>query len=355
MFVPPYVVDRLGMKKLMLSAALMLPIALLLPPHAQGALFEKNRVLSAAEAALLTPPPADPGPLVESMRWQVLQAANRERASVGLPALTGDPVLDQAAARYSRKMRDWKFFDHVAPDGEGLDQRLPEGEKWRYDGLGENLWSGQGALNWQAPILSAEVAANWVESPGHRENLFDPTFTTAGVGAAMVGDQLYVTMLYATPVADMAAARLQRDFGQAPADLGGFDRALEQAILRTLNSERARRGVGALGAEATLASIADQNAQQGLWSGTPSRGVLDQVFAADPNRSGRLAAGFQRAGSGVIWQAETAAQGVVERWLNGSTASDLLDGAFSQAGVGVATDGTALMVTIILGENRRVY
>ncbi len=340
------------MKKLMLPAALLLPFALSFPALAQGTLFEKNRTTSAAEAALLTPPPADPGPLIQSMRWQVLEASNRARAGVGLPPLTADPILDAAAARYSRKMRDLRFFDHVAPDGEGLDQRLPAGEKWRYSGLGENLWSGQGALDWQPSILSTEVAANWVESPGHRQNLFDPSFTSAGVGAAMVGDQLYVTMLYATPVTDTAQARMQRDFGDAPADLGGFDRSLEEAVLRKLNDERARRGLRTLGNDPALAQIADQNAQQGLWSGSPARGVLDQVFASDPNRSGRLAAGFQRAGGGVIWQAEAAAQGVVDRWLRGSTASDLLDGGFSEAGVGVATDGTALMVTIILGEGR---
>lgn len=339
------------MKNILLALLILLPAS----AQAQSGLFTKETVLTAAEAALRTPPPADPGPLIAAMRWQVLEASNRERARVGLPPLAADPVLSAAAARYSRKMRDFQFFDHVAPDGEGIDQRLPQTEQWRYNGLGENLWSGQGALDWQPWVLSTEVAANWVESPGHRENLFNPDFTLAGVGSAMVGDQLYVTMLYATPVEDEAAAKLYRDFGTAPADLGGFDRQLEQAILTALNGERARMGLGALGFESTLARIADENAQQGLWSGSASRGVLDRVFASDPNRSGRLAAGFQRAAGGVIWQAQAAAQGVVERWLNGNTARDLLDSGFSEAGVGVATDGTALMVTIILGEGRRAY
>ena len=328
--------------------------ALLLVPGvavAQDGLFEKQIVLSAAEAALRTPAPSDPTALIQALEWQVLEASNRERATVGLPPLSADPTLNASAARYSRKMRDLQFFDHVAPDGETLDQRLPETEKWQYQGLAENLWSGQGALDWRSDVVSAQAARNWVESPGHRENLFSPEYSLAGVGSAMRGDQLYITMLYGTPVDDPAQAILQRDFGDAPADVGGFALSLEQSLTQAINAQRGQVGLPGLGPDPILSQTARNNAQTALSSGGfASGGVLEQVFQLDPTRSGRLAAGFWRGSGALIWKIDEVTRQVVESWSNAQTWSDALDGGFGQVGVGVASDGQSVMVTILFGE-----
>jgi len=221
---PSYDVNRCTMKAYLLAAALLVPV----PAFAEGTVYFQQSLLSPAEAALRAPPPSDPAPLIAALEWQVLQASNAERAQVGLPPLTADPALNSAAARYSRKMRDFQFFDHVAPDGETLDSRLPRDEMWRFQGLAENLWSGQGALDWRSDSISVQAAANWVASPGHRENLFNPDYSVAGVGTAVVGDQIYITMLYATPEEDMEQAILQRDYWFARAQprlASGTDRA----------------------------------------------------------------------------------------------------------------------------------
>jgi len=334
------------MKAYLTAALLLLPVS----ATAQEGLFQKQVTLSAAEAALRTPPPADPSSLIEMLRWQVLDASNRERARVGLPPLTSNPLLDQVAARYSRKMRDLNFFDHVAPDGENLDQRLPATEKWRFEALGENLWTGQGALDWRSSYISTQAAENWVESPGHRANLFEPSYTVAGVGSAMRGDEIYITMLYATPVSDPETAILQRDFGDAPADLTGFAAALENSLANTLNSERARVGLPPLRTESNLTQNAKSNAQNALYLGGSATGILDEVFRLDPSRSGRLAAGFWRGSGALIWQAEAVAMDIVERWLRGQTGADALDPNFSDVGFGVASDGNAIQVTVVFGE-----
>ena len=337
------------MKALLIAALLSAP----LPAYAAGALFQKEISVSAAEAALRTPPPADPGPLIETLRWQVLQASNAERARAGLSPLAGDPVLDAAAARYSEKMRDFNFFDHVSPDGEALNARLPRGEMWRYQGLGENLWSGQGALDWRSDVISAEAAANWVESPGHRENILDPAYTVAGVGSAMRGDQLYITMLYATPVDDPAQAILQRDFGDAPADLNGFAVGAAQRLADALNAARGSVGLGPLGVDPLLSQMANGHASLALGAGgfDGAGSVLDRVFQADPTLTGRLAAGFWRGSGGLIWQDEALAQEVVSRWQAGQTGSDVLDPGFRNIGVGVASDGETVMVTVLFSDN----
>ena len=346
---PFYGVNPYHMKAYLIAAALLLPVS----AYAQGAVFQKQLLLSPAEAALRAPPPADPGPLIEALRWQVLQASNAERADVGLPPLTADPVLDAAAARYSEKMRDYQFFGHVAPDGETLDARLPQDEMWRFTGLAENLWSGQGALDWRSDSISIQAAENWVESPGHRENLFNSAYSVAGVGTAVSGDQIYITMLYATPEADMEQAILKRDYGEAPADLGGFASALEQSLKVALNDQRAQNGLSALSEIPILASTARRHSQSALSSGGFPTGVLDEVFRVEPSRSGRLAAGFWRGSGVVVWQAEAAAKTIVDQWLTGRTGSDALDPDFAQVGFGVASDGDTVQVTVVFGEAKK--
>jgi len=332
---------------LMISALFSIPGM----AFAQTPLFQKEITLTAAEAALRAPAPIDPTALIQALEWQVLEASNRERAAVGLGPLTGDPALNASAARYSRKMRDFQFFDHVAPDGETLDQRLPEAEKWRFQGLAENLWSGQGALDWRSESVSTTAAQNWVESPGHRENLFNPEYSVAGVGSAMRGDQLYITMLYGTPVDNPAQAILHRDYGDAPADIGGFASLLEQDLAQAINVQRSQVGLPGLGVDPILSQTARSNAQTGLSVGSFASGsVLDQVFQVDPNRSGRLAAGFWRGSGAVIWKVEEVTKQVVESWSNGQTWSDALDQGFQQVGIGVASDGQSVMVTVLFGQ-----
>jgi len=262
-----------------------------------------------------TPPPSDPTALIEMLRWQVLEASNFERARASLPPLLSNPVLERAAARYSQKMRDQNFFSHTSPDGETLDQRLPKAEKWRFQALGENLWTGQGALDWRSSYIAAQVADNWIESPSHRANLLQPSYTIAGVGSAMRGDELFITMLYATPVSDPMQARLQRDFGEAPIDLDGFAASLERSLTAALNTERARIGLPSLQTELNLAQNAKLNAQNTIFLGGESSGVLDDVFRSDPSRSGRLAAGFWQGSGALIWQAQTVAKEIIDSWL----------------------------------------
>lgn len=337
------------MKAYLFAAALLLPV----PAFAEGVVFQQQLFLSPAEAALRTPPPADPGPLIDALEWQVLQASNAERADVGLPPLTADPALNAAAARYSEKMRDYQFFSHVAPDGETLDARLPKDEMWRFQGLAENLWSGQGALDWQSDSISIQAAENWVESPGHRENLFNPAYSVAGVGTAVVGDQIYITMLYATPEDDLEQAILQRDFGEAPADVTSFTTALEQSLRVALNTERTQVGLPPLSEVSILADTARSHSQTALNTGGFPTGVLDEVFEVDPGRSGRLAAGFWRGSGALVWQAEAAANTVVDQWLSGRTGTDALDPSFEQVGFGVASDGDTIQITVVFGEDRR--
>ncbi|MFF8637027.1 CAP domain-containing protein [Streptomyces pilosus] len=105
----------------------------------------------------------------------VVDLTNRARARAGLPPLTGDARLTEAAQAHSADMVARDFYSHTAPDGSGpLDRATAAGAARRT--VGENIACGQ-----RSP---AEVVEGWLNSPGHRANILAPGFTHIGVGFA---------------------------------------------------------------------------------------------------------------------------------------------------------------------------
>lgn len=117
---------------------------------------------------------------VPTAKAATLCLLNGERASRGLPALAEQPVLEAAAQTYAQAMVSQRFFDHVSPTGQTLDDRLAA-----YVGAtgvwvtGENLAWGEGAL-----ATPASIVRNWMSSPGHRDNVLNPSYGEIGVGVA---------------------------------------------------------------------------------------------------------------------------------------------------------------------------
>jgi uncharacterized protein YkwD len=107
---------------------------------------------------------------------------NAERAANGLRALSEESRLTSASAAYSRRMVAQQFFDHVAPDGSTLVQRLTavgyisDDVDWS---AGENIAWGQGDLSTPRSIVAA-----WMASPGHRANILNGEYTQIGLGLA---------------------------------------------------------------------------------------------------------------------------------------------------------------------------
>jgi uncharacterized protein YkwD len=103
----------------------------------------------------------------------VASLVNLERARAGLAALRADSRLRQAARAHSKDMARRDFCAHVSPDGTTPVDRM------RLAGYpepgAENVARGQ--------MTSREVMQAWMASPGHRENVMNPAFTTVGVGA----------------------------------------------------------------------------------------------------------------------------------------------------------------------------
>jgi uncharacterized protein YkwD len=115
-----------------------------------------------------------------SWRAEILLLVNQERVANGLVTVTQNPTLEEQATYYACEMIHYDFFDHVNPaTGTTLGERA---DQFGYDYLviGENLAAGQ---------TSPEAAmADWMASPGHRDNILDPRFTELGVGVRTGGE-----------------------------------------------------------------------------------------------------------------------------------------------------------------------
>ncbi len=119
----------------------------------------------------------------------VVDLVNKERAKAGCTALTIDDKLMLAAQRHSQDQADHKTMTHDGSDGSDVGDRLDRvGYAWR--AYGENV-----AWNQQTP---AAVMDAWMNSPGHRANILNCSFTEIGVGVARSNGP-YWTQDFGTP------------------------------------------------------------------------------------------------------------------------------------------------------------
>jgi uncharacterized protein YkwD len=131
-----------------------------------------------AHADNVCTPDADWGTLNISFANRVLTLINQDRASVGAGPLTVDWALNDSAQWKSMNMSGLDYFDHPDdPIGRSVQQRLLDcGYPATSSGWGENIAEGY--------TTPASVMEAWLNSPGHRENIEDPSYTTTGIGVA---------------------------------------------------------------------------------------------------------------------------------------------------------------------------
>lgn len=131
---------------------------------------------------------SDPTRVDESVRnyeREVVRLVNAARAEYGLAPLTEDENLSKVARTKSQDMRDNKYFSHTSPNyGSPFDMMSDFGIQ--YMTAGENI-----AYGYTTPEA---VVNGWLNSPGHRANIMDASFTTIGVGYAKEGN--YWTQMF---------------------------------------------------------------------------------------------------------------------------------------------------------------
>ena len=104
---------------------------------------------------------------------KVLELVNVERTKQGLKALQMDESVRKVARLKSEDMRKNNYFDHTSPTyGSPFDMLKKFGIS--YSSAGENIAQG-----YRTP---EQVVTGWMNSPGHRANILNASFTHLGVG-----------------------------------------------------------------------------------------------------------------------------------------------------------------------------
>ena len=113
-----------------------------------------------------------------SWESEILRITNVERQNAGLNPLVVCTRLANSALAHTNRMLEGQFFSHSDPGtGTASGDRirstgyLDSSNGWGY---GENIAMGYSSPN--------ATMVGWMNSPGHRANILNPSFTHLGVG-----------------------------------------------------------------------------------------------------------------------------------------------------------------------------
>ncbi len=116
---------------------------------------------------------------VSNYESEVIRLVNEKRQQNGLKPLTYDWELARVARYKSQDMKDNNYFSHQSPVyGSPFDMIKNFGITYR--SAGENIAKGQ---------KTPEAVVNaWMNSPGHRANILNSSYTKIGVGYVASGN-----------------------------------------------------------------------------------------------------------------------------------------------------------------------
>jgi len=137
----------------------------------------------------------EPSDVIMFSRTKMLNLVNKARQSgqycgktwhAPAKKLKWNEQLEVAAKQHSLDMNDNKFFSHKGSDGKFVDERLYR-QHYFWKACGENVAYGT--------LYEDEVMKEWLNSPGHCENIMNPAYSE--IGAWLTG--IYWTQVFATP------------------------------------------------------------------------------------------------------------------------------------------------------------
>ena len=117
---------------------------------------------------------------LRSTRTAILCLLNRARTRHGLAPLGRNSSLELASQRHSEDMALRDFYEHDTPEGADPAQT---GRRRRVSDPGASVGEN---IHWgiEENATPVRIFRDWMESPGHRENILRPQFTEVGVGVA---------------------------------------------------------------------------------------------------------------------------------------------------------------------------
>jgi uncharacterized protein YkwD/chitodextrinase len=123
---------------------------------------------------------------------EVVSLVNQHRAALGLVQLKVSPTLTAAAVWKARHMAYYGYMQHddPAPPVARLWYQRVQACGYAGGGMGENI-----AYGYATP---QDVMNGWLNSPGHKANIEEPSYRAIGVGAA--GSRVYWAQDFGTTV-----------------------------------------------------------------------------------------------------------------------------------------------------------
>lgn len=153
-----------------------------------------------------------------AIEHQIHHFINEERAERGLNPISFTEDLREVARYHSRDMADGRYFAHESPSGQDFAGRY---EKFGIDcsvRVSPNMKSG-GAENIAYTYADSDIRTDdgrtinhernetkiarglvnqWMNSPGHQENILQSYWNNEGIGIAITEDEEGRTIVYAT-------------------------------------------------------------------------------------------------------------------------------------------------------------
>ena len=117
---------------------------------------------------------------------EVVRLTNSARSQNGYAALVEDGALSEAAAVRAREIA--RSFSHTRPSGASFSSALSESGV-SYLRAGENIAYGQKS--------ASEVVNAWMNSPGHRANILNSSYSRIGSASINIDGTLYWVQLFA--------------------------------------------------------------------------------------------------------------------------------------------------------------
>lgn len=165
------------------------PVATAEPAPASAPAPAPARAPVPAPAALPAPAPAPAvaasGAPSSSGAQALFAALNGARAGAGLPPLAYNDSLASVAQSWSAHMSTTSMAHNPS-----VSAQIPPG----WSAWGENVAFAGGY-----PDLAGTIHSNWMNSPGHRENILRPGFTQVGIGYHVdAAGTAWATQVFAT-------------------------------------------------------------------------------------------------------------------------------------------------------------
>jgi uncharacterized protein YkwD len=145
----------------------------------------------------------------------LLESTNQQRSSNGQKKLGTNQQLARAAQAKAEDMAKRNYWSHNTPDGDEpwlfIDQT-----GYAYQKAGENLAYGFGS--------SGEAVAGWMNSPSHKDNMLDPSYSEVGFGIANAnnyqenGPETIIVAMYGMPLHATDGAPIASSDVSKPAD-----------------------------------------------------------------------------------------------------------------------------------------